>query len=450
MEPQECGPRRGPSFGRAKAPYVNRATFILGLGSAITAAATPARSDTQLDQYMAPHVAMAEFRGVVGIAPKGTTETIRAFGGSFDGDSRFRVASVAKGFTAATVAALVENDKLEWDARLGNFLPAFSSTKITIRQLLSHDSGIPDIYSLPEFARGHRDPISKVDYIALLASAKPQFEPGTSNAYSNSGYTLLAFAIEAITESPFAAAQRRLVLDPAGLQNTDVLPGAGVVQGADPGAPNATRSAEPLDSSWLIGNGSLYTTVADLQKWLAEIVAGASVRARKWTYPWGWGRRSNGKILDGDGRYSGFACDAQVDLDSGDSVVVLSSIQSAVVNVIARDLVASIGGADLKPVEVRTFAKLNDDAAAQYAGSYRLSSDFSVSVLSSDGAMQIAGPDSVPESLDPLGDDRFYFRVLDTELRFKRGATGEVGSIDWGPGAFTLVREKLSSKPSSR
>jgi hypothetical protein len=178
-----------------------------------------------------------------------------------------------------------------------------------------------------------------------------------------------------------------------------------------------------------------------MEKWLGLIVGGKSVGTRSWPYPWGWGRLDNDHVLEADGRYSGYACDARVRLDSGDLVIVLSAIQSAVTNAIGRDLFASIAGVPLKPPDLRTFATLSNTEAADYAGVYELSSDFSVDVRSSGNAVQVAGPDGVPEALDPLGEDRFYFRVLDTGLTFKRDAAGKVTGIDWGPGAFTLTRK---------
>lgn len=389
---------------------------------------------------MLPHVRMAEFRGVVSVAPSGTNASVAAYGARFGAATRFRVASIAKTFTAATVDRLAATGAIRIDDPLGKYLPAFSKTAITLRQLLDHESGIPDIYSLPEFARGHAEPVSREDYIRLLADARPQFQPGQKSSYSNSGYSLLAFAVEEAANAPFASVQKRFLIDPLGLSDTGVLPGANVVPGFDPGAPNALRAAEPIDPSWLIGNGSLYSSAADLTRWLAEVRAGKLVRTRAWPYPWGWGRKANGQVLDADGRYAGYACDALLDLRTGDAVVVLSAVQSAVVDKIAGDVLASLHGRKLIPQAVRTIVPLGASANAHYAGMYRLSADFAVTVRAFGDALQVAGPDGVFEALDPLGNDRFYFRVLDTGLTFKRGADGSVAALDWGPGSFTLTR----------
>ncbi len=259
--------------------------------------------------------------------------------------------------------------------------------------------------------------------------------------YSNSGYSLLAFAIEAVAGRPFADAQKQYVLDPLELHDTGVLPGTDVVSGADPGSPNSTRPAEPLDPSWLIGNGSLYSTANDALRWLTAIRQGTIVRTRTWPYPWGWGRDNTHEVLEGDGRYAGFACRLELNVQTGDAVVALSAIQSAAVNTIAQDLMNSLRGKSLVPERLRGFVRLNPALAQEYAGKYKLSADFVLEVRPIGDAIQIASSDGVFEALDPLGNDRFFFRVLNNELAFKRSSAGLVEAIDWGPGAFMLMRE---------
>lgn len=417
-----------------------RRSEFLTLAAAATALPGLDTRHNALAAYMAPHVAMAEFAGVVAIAPGGRLSQFGSFGGRYDGNARFAVASVAKTFTAATVDALIQTRRLGLDTTLGSLLKPFAGSPITISDLLNHTSGIPDIYSLAEFATGHRNPISRTDYIALLAKQKLQFVPGTKSSYSNSGYALLAFAAESAAGATFAELQQHHVLDPAGLRDTGMLPGASVVPGADPGLPNATRPAEPIDPSWLIGNGSLYSTSNDLLQWLSAIHAGTVIRTRWWPYPWGWGRDKTKTILEGDGRYAGYACRLDLNLQNGDAVVVLSAIQSAVVNEVAESLLDSIAGKALVPTKERTFVTLDANQAKEYEGRYRLSADFVLDVARFGDSIQIAGSDGVYESLDPLGDDRFFFRVLDSALVFKRAGDGSVGAIDWGPGAFTLKR----------
>ena len=383
---------------------------------------------------------MAEFRGIIAIAPQGRLQTMQSFGGNFNETSRFRVASVAKTFTAATTDALIKTGALSLDTKIETLLAPFVGSQITIEHLLNHSSGVPDIYSLAEFASGHRNPIAKADYIALLAKQTLAFTPGTKSQYSNSGYSLLAFAIEAVAGKSFADVQQEQILDPLGLHDTGVLPGTNVVRGADPGAPNATRPAEPLDPSWLIGNGSLYSSPSDMLRWMTAVRTGV-VGTRTWAYPWGWGQDKTKTILEGDGRYAGYACRLELNLQSGDAVVVLSAIQSAVVNTIAQDLMNSIAGKPLVPMAPRSFVRLQPSRAAEYAGRYSLSPDFVLEVRPFGDAIQIASADQVFEALDPLGDDRFFFRVLNSALTFKRSAAGTVAAIDWGPGGFTLKRE---------
>jgi hypothetical protein len=65
-----------------------------------------------------------------------------------------------------------------------------------------------------------------------------------------------------------------------------------------------------------------------------------------------------------------------------------------------------------------------------------------VSVPAAGDGVEIASADAVFEALDPVGADRCYFRVLDTALVFSRGSDSAITSIAWGPGAFTLLRER--------
>ncbi len=116
---------------------VKRSDF-LALASSATVFPVPRTRSSALAAYMAPHVTMAEFRGIVAIAPRGRLQTIAPFGGNFDRTSRFRVASVAKTFTAATVDALIKAGALSLETRLGSLLVPFAGSPITIDHLLNH------------------------------------------------------------------------------------------------------------------------------------------------------------------------------------------------------------------------------------------------------------------------------------------------------------------------
>ena len=118
-------------------------------------------------------------------------------------DTRFRLGSITKQFTAALILQLVEQGKVKLDGKVSDYLPAYRKDigeKVTIHQLLNHTSGIPSYTSLPGFFNDvSRNPFTVDDFIKKYASNNLEFEPGSKFSYNNSGYFLLGAIIEKVT-----------------------------------------------------------------------------------------------------------------------------------------------------------------------------------------------------------------------------------------------------------
>lgn len=211
-------------------------------------------------------------------------------------DALFDGGSLTKLFTAAAVFKLVENGKLKLDDRLGDIFPDIAPDKraITVAQLLAHRSGIPNFLghggrALPESEwtiEGYDyAPVSRAELLSRVSAAPLQFQPGTKDAYSNTGFSLLAAVIETVSGEPYEAYVRRTVLIPAGMQKTGYLlmdRTAPVTQqcrdGRSWGDP-LSRGVWKDGPSWnLIGAGGMMTTVGDLQRFTAAIEDGPLFR----------------------------------------------------------------------------------------------------------------------------------------------------------------------------
>ena len=134
-------------------------------------------------------------------------------------DSRFRIGSISKMFTATMIFQLVEEGKLDLTDTLAQFLPQIpNAAKITIAQILNHRSGIPNITP----PRGHEPgmPITRDAMLALVASGRPLFEPGTQSSYSNAGYFLLGLILERVTGKSYAEALQQRITSRIGLKDT--------------------------------------------------------------------------------------------------------------------------------------------------------------------------------------------------------------------------------------
>src|SRR5689334_11956236 len=189
-------------------------------------------------------------------------------------DTKFRLGSITKQFTATLTLQLVEQGKIKLDGKLSDYLPDYRKDigeKVTIHHLLTHTSGIPSYTGLPGFfANVSRNPYKVADFVKQYASGNLEFEPGTKFSYNNSGYFLLGAIIERVTGKTYEQALKEMIFDQVGMKDTgydrhDVLipkRASGYSQTA-----NGYANAAYLDMSIPYAAGSLYSTVEDLYLW---------------------------------------------------------------------------------------------------------------------------------------------------------------------------------------
>jgi CubicO group peptidase (beta-lactamase class C family) len=205
-----------------------------------------------------------EFTGSVLVAKDGKPVYREAIGSTAD-ESRglltrpSSIASLAKGFTAIAVMMLAERGKLRYDDSIASYVPELASaaSAITIRHLLTHTSGIPDVGDLGI----DRPDLRKRELIDAVRAQHDRFaRPGAKYRYSNTGYMLLAMVVEKASGQAFDAVLRQNVFEPLGMKSTQPAGGS--------------RS---LDAAR--GEGGYVSTVDDLLKWDQALTTGTLVRA---------------------------------------------------------------------------------------------------------------------------------------------------------------------------
>src|SRR5687768_11004790 len=139
-------------------------------------------------------------------------------------DTRFRLGSITKQFTAALTLQLVEQGKIKLDGKITDYLPDYRQDigqKVTVHHLLTHTSGIPSYTGQPGFFENvSRNPYKVVDFVKQYASGDLEYEPGSKYSYNNSGYFLLGAIIERVTGKSYEQVLKENILDPAGMKNT--------------------------------------------------------------------------------------------------------------------------------------------------------------------------------------------------------------------------------------
>ena len=253
--------------------------FVITLLSA--AVATAQDKAQKIDELLKNYYDYGQFNGSVLVAEKGKVIYAKGFGMANmewaipnQPDTKFRIGSVTKQFTAALILQLVEAGKIKLDGKITDYLSDYrkdTGDKITVHQLLNHTSGIPSYTSQANFfAEVSRDPSSVTDFVKKHASGELEFEPGTKFNYNNSGYFLLGAIIEKVTGKSYESVLKTRIFEPLGMTNSGYDNHAPLLQKRAAGyekTPAGFVNAAYLDMSLPYAAGSLYSTVEDLYKW---------------------------------------------------------------------------------------------------------------------------------------------------------------------------------------
>jgi CubicO group peptidase (beta-lactamase class C family) len=193
-----------------------------------------------------------------------------------DAQTRFGIASNTKLFTATAIALLVEDGKLEWDAPVRRYLPAFAMSdpyvthELTVRDLLVHRSGLGlgagDLLWWPPSTYNRKDIAQRIRYIPLSTSFRSAY------AYDNVLYLVAGELIEAVSGQPWEDFVRSRILRKIGMNDSDVRHSGATEQGNVAGTHaevnDTVRPVAPFTSDNTNPAGGIMTGAADIAKWL--------------------------------------------------------------------------------------------------------------------------------------------------------------------------------------
>lgn len=243
----------------------------------------------RIDEYFSNLHDKGAFNGVVLFADKGKPVYKKAFGYAnfktreqLNVNSAFQLASVSKQFTAFAIMLLKQEGKLTYSDSLRKFFPGFPYGNITVRQLLTHNSGLPNyMYFAEDYWTDKSVTMTNNDMIEMLKKYQPKeyFQPGRTFLYSNTGYALLASIVEKVSGMEFQKFMKTRVFDPLKMHNTYIFDYKhqaemkSVAMGYEPGR----RPAEYSYQNGIVGDKGVYSTVGDLLKWDKALYEGKLV-----------------------------------------------------------------------------------------------------------------------------------------------------------------------------
>ncbi len=363
-------------------------------------------------------------------------------------ETKFYIGSITKQFTAAAILILNERGLLDLHAPISRYLDDFDAPwvdRVTIHELLTHTSGIPNYTDDPEMILRRTVPMpdsSLLDYIEKLSL---EFEPGTKFSYSNSGYIILGAVIERVSGQSYEAFLHHEILKPAGMNNS----GYGRREMAVPNRADGYTMAEGgqvanaprIHFSILHTAGALYSTVEDMLKWdqalySEKILSKESIRkmftpyAGNYCYGWiveklfGKYRYYHGGFLDG------FNTTFDRWIEDRICIVVFSNEDEAPVRKIARGLAAIIyDKPHVEPV-LKTSVALPDSVRDEYIGAYRNGAGRYLFVTGDNGELYSNNPGGPRTLLKAAAlDSLFYARDNTVSLIFDRTRTDSISGL---------------------
>jgi CubicO group peptidase (beta-lactamase class C family) len=412
--------------------------------------------EARADYWIKPYVAAGDFSGVLLIAQGDRVLIEKAYGkADFQHDignrieTRFRIASLSKTFTAAAIELLIAQGKVSLKDPLSKYVTGIANgDKIMVEQMLTHKSGVGEL-DAPEVSR---DCLSDEELVKRLRAVAPLFPPGTDSHYSNEGYFLLAVILQKISGIPYSEFLQKNIFDPLRMTSSGSAckgpPSSPNATGHVPGAKPGSVVPLPFEEAAMVGPGSLYSNVHDLYVWLRAVDTNASFQVDRLAYPYGWGKRnySGLELIEQSGINEGFNSHMALYPKQHLYAVVLSNIQSGLFNRLPKDLEAILfGGETSRPPEVNPVA-ISTTSLEQYAGTYKAQAiPTPQNLVVRDGQLYMQwGSYPFLRILTPTGTDQFFFRYEYAKVQFERDGKGSITKLLWQwpggePLAFTPV-----------
>lgn len=380
-----------------------------------------------------------------------------------DRDSIFEVGSFSKVFTGVLVSDMIRrgevalSDPVSKHAPRDAKLPTFNGREITLADLLTHRSSLPRLppgFAPPDPANPYAAFDSKALY-AALAITKLEREIGSRQEYSNFGFMLLSDLLGRAGGKRYDELLAERVLKPLGMANTSATSTSEIARRVIPGhGPGYTPvRAWDFDPA-LAGVGGVRSSLVDLMRF-AEAASGRrtqglqQVFATSFTplisepqgtstlFAWGMRKRGVGRLVFHNGQTAGMRSMVVVNPDNGTASVVLTDSTANL-----DDLAFHLVDTTFPLRKKREAIALDEKKLEEYVGTYTVSPEFALRVFREGERLlvQATGQDAVPVFAE--APDRFFFRIVDAQLTFRRDPGGKVGRVILHQGGRDIPGER--------
>jgi CubicO group peptidase (beta-lactamase class C family) len=356
--------------------------------------------------------------------------------------TKFRLASITKQFTAASILVLEERGKLKVEDPVKKYMPDPPTAwdKITIFNLLTHTSGIPNFTDFPDYRDTEATTTTPEKLVARFRDKPLDFEPGTKWNYSNSGYVLLGYLIEKINGQTYSDFVQQNIFMPLGMKDSGYDFNSAVI---DHRAAGYSPSKDgPINAGFInmtipYSAGALYSTTEDLLRWEQGLFGGKLLKQEslakmttpfKEDYAFGLGVTTvdgHKRIAHGGG-IEGFNTSMSYFPDDKLVVVVLANLNGPFASTIDNQLAQVAHGQKVVLISERKEITISPDILKQYLGTYELSPSFSLVMTLENGQLMSQATNQGKLPLFAESETKFFLKVLDSQVEFFKNDKGEV------------------------
>jgi CubicO group peptidase (beta-lactamase class C family) len=427
-----------------------KAIFLAALLLLAPAAQAAEPSVTRMEEVIGYYAGVKLFMGTVLIV-KGNTVILDKAYGSADLewnipntiDTKFRIGSITKQFTAAAVLLLEERGKLKTTDPIRKYLPDLPAAwdKITIFNLLTHSSGIYNYTSLPA-AEWMRESPTHEQVIDKIKDKPLDFTPGEKYSYSNTGYFVLGMLIEKLSGQTYAQFLQDNIFTPLGMKDSGYDTESAIIPRRAQGYQR--RNGELLNDQFLdmttpFAAGGLYSTTHDLLAWQKALFAGKVVKPasfKKMTTPYkdnyAFGLlvmpRDGHRAIGHNGGINGFTSNLMTLPDDGYTVILLNNAQGFTDEISDRLIAVLLGKPVILPSE-RKEVTVDAKNLARYVGRYQLRPDFILEITQEGNTLTSQAAKQPKNALFAESQTDFFTRNFDSQVTFVVAGDGPASAL---------------------
>ena len=388
--------------------------------------------------------------------------------------TKFRIGSITKQFTAATILQLQQEGKLSVQDKISKYFPDFPrGNEVTIHHLLTHTSGIHSYTNTDSFMRKVTKPVTGEALYAMIKTYPYDFNPGEKYQYNNSGYFLLGYLAEKLSGKALTEIFRERFFEPLKMNNTGIYHSDNKPQNEALGygkSGDKYDTAIDWDMTWAAGAGALYSTVEDLDKWNnalhhGKVLSAANYKAAitpvvlnngskppgtDYGYGLGMGNYRGVQSIGHSGGLNGFISQL-VWYPKEELTVVMLTNQSPPELMLDPNRIAEMFlWSVMDTAETYDRIDVNSMDLTVYEGKYDVMKSLIMEITTEGKSIfaQLTGQQRF--EIFPSKKDEFFFKVVEAKIRFNRNEKGEVVSAFLEQGGFTATAPKMKAEVQNK